>query len=68
MNEYVTIREAGRRLGVQNLSDFKAKYIGFPDPALEAGSVRLWDYEQVSAWFATKQPHPRPREQRCQPG
>lgn len=52
-HSYVTLAVAGERLGVANMRDYRAKYEGFPEPAIESGAVRLWSWPEVRDWYAS---------------
>lgn len=58
--ELITLAEAGRRLGLANLADYKRKYDTFPQPIRRIGRMRLWGWEQIEEWYATEIDHEHP--------
>lgn len=58
--ELITLAEAGRRLGLANLSSYRAKYDHFPEPARQYGRVRLWEWDTLRDWYATSIDHEHP--------
>lgn len=58
---FVTVAEAGRRLQLRNVSDYRAKYPGFPEPADDVAGAAVYEWEAVRAWYVASVHAPRTR-------